>query len=484
MSLRTRATAALSIGLLVTACSTASDQTDESGGDAGPPTDLAAAESQPIDDPYYPQHGEPYFDALAYDLTLDWEPAQATLTGKAKIKFRLTEPRDEIALDFAKPLEATRVALDGDRIESTESAEQLTLKTGAIKANEQRTLTIEYSGQPEPVATAASRGDLSKVGWTTESDGSAWTMQEPWGAYTWYPVNDHPSDKAYYNADITAHGGMSGVFNGELTDIEEGDDTTTTTWSLDEPAASYLITIAVGDYTATTDEGPDGLPLTYWTRPGDERQLSQLKKSPEILDWLEEQLGPYPFDTGGSVIVPSRSAMETQTMVTMGTQVRYIGDEYVGVLAHEYAHQWLGDTVTPDNWKDLWLNEGLTMYVEALWNDHMGTASYDEQIKDWASYENSSRASEGPPGEYRKNQFASGIVYYSGAIMLDRIRDAVGDEVFAEALRGWPQEHRNESVDRQDFIAYFSEATGTDIGPFVEKWLTAPTMPKGPVVDG
>src|SRR5699024_10299351 len=307
----------------------------------------------------------------------------------------------------------------------------------------------------------------------------AWTMQEPWGAFTWYPVNDHPSDKAYYTAEVTTHDGFTGVFNGRLRDSEEDGDTTTTKWTLDEPAASYFTTIAIGDYTETHDEGPDGLPLTYWTRPGDEDVLEIVEKSPEVLEWLEGELGPYPFDSAGAVIVPSKSGMETQTMLTLGAGARPPTDEYLSVLAHEYAHQWLGDTVTPDNWKDLWLNEGLTMYMEARWNDHAGTYAYEEQIEQWAEADDLSRSMYGPPGEYDKSEFASSNVYTSGAVMLDRIRRKVGDDVFADALRGWAQDHHNASVDRQDFIDYFSEATDTDLEPFVRKWLTSPTMPSG-----
>ena len=480
-----RSTVTLAAVAILAGCSNAADQADGDDGPdaakqspAGIPSDLTAAESEPVDDPYYPHNGEPYLDTLRYDLTLDWEPSDRNLTGTAKVTFRVTEPRDTVQLDFGKPLEVSTARLDDKQIETKENGEDLVLQTGSLEPDTQHVVTIEYEGTPEPVETSTSRSDMPSVGFTVESDGSAWTMQEPWGAFTWYPVNDHPSDKAYYSATVTAHDGMTGVFNGQLHDTEENGDTTTTNWTLDEPAASYLTTIAIGDYTATTDEGPDGLPLTYWTRPDDEQVLEILQKSPDVLEWLEEQLGPYPFDSGGAVIVPSNSGMETQTMITMGAAARPPNDEYVAVLAHEYAHQWLGDTVTPDNWKDLWLNEGLTMYMEAQWNDHVGTHTLEQQIQSWAQMDDYNRSLYGPPGEYSKSDFATINVYTSGAVMLDRIRKEVGDDVFAEALRGWPQEHRNASVDRQDFITYFSEATGTDIGPFVEKWLTSSSMPK------
>src|SRR4029453_5800994 len=108
------------------------------------------------------------------------------------------------------------------------------------------------------------------------------------------------------------------------------------------------------------DTGPHGLPITYWVRPDHAQMLTTLRLTPEILTWLEERLGPYPFDTAGFVIVPDTVGMETQTMITLGPGLP------PSVLAHELAHQWFGDSVTPRTWRDVWLNEGFATYVEML----------------------------------------------------------------------------------------------------------------------
>ena len=87
------------------------------------------------------------------------------------------------------------------------------------------------------------------------------------------------------------------------------------------------------------------------------------------MDWLEERLGPYPFDTLGFVLVDSQSGMETQTMITLGNT------DYTpsaAVLVHEMAHQWYGDQVTPDDWRDVWMNEGMAMYLQGMWEAEHG----------------------------------------------------------------------------------------------------------------
>jgi aminopeptidase N len=489
------AVAAAGVLAVATACSGSSDLTssDESGGDQGPTTaptarpngeqppakiDLSEAESQPVDDPYYPQNGEPYLDTLHYDLDLDWNPATKVLQGTDEIRFRVTEPRNQIQLDFGAPLSITGATLDGKQTKTAERGEQLVVTTPGLNPGRDHTLVLRYRGSPQPVKAAGSRTDLLNVGWTTESDGSVWTLQEPWGAYTWYPVNDHPSDKAFYDATISTSGGMIGIFNGDEVSHKTEGDTTTTVWHLQAPAASYLTTIAIGDYQETTDEGPNGLPISYWVQPQDDNALDWLKESPQMLSWLESTLGDYPFDRIGAVVVPSNSAMETQTLVTMGSGVFHADEvDLRGALLHEYAHQWYGDVVTPDNWTDLWLNESFAMYIQLLWSDSVGLLDYDSTIANWESLDGQLRSQYGPPGEYFPDEFASSNVYLSGAVMLDRIRQEIGDDAFFDALRTWPTVHEYGNANRDDYISWLSDRTGTDLGPLINEWLTSPTTP-------
>jgi aminopeptidase N len=446
-----------------------------------PPLDTArlrAARSRPVEDPYYPEQGEPYLDALHYDLAIDWSAVGRRLSGTTTITFEVTEQRSEVQLDLAAQLRVTGARLDGFEVSSRAVGDDLVVETGDLAAREPHVLEIAYAGTPEPTAFPGTRGDIPGLGWTTERDGSVWTMQEPFGAFTWYPVNDHPSDKAFYDATIRTDAGLTSVFNGTLEDDSTTGDTTTRRWHMSQPAASYLVTVAIGEYEPTGANGPAGLPITYWTES--RRLPRQLAESPQMLRWLVDLLGPYPFDTAGVVVVPAASAMETQTMVTLGVGVLRDYEYGRTVVLHEYAHQWLGDAVTPDSWPDLWLNEGLTMYVQLMWEDHVGISDVDASIAEWSRRDNADRAGYGPPGAYEEGEWGSVNVYFSGAVMLHRIREHVGDETFLSALRRWAQ-GRQSSVDRGDFIESWSASTGVELGPFVTRWLTSPTMPRGPV---
>ena len=165
-------------------------------------------------------------------------------------------------------------------------------------------------------------------------------MQEPYGAYTWYPVNDQPSDKALYDITVHAPTPWTGISNGHLTGVNTSGDSTATSWQLTEPASSYLVTLAIGDYAHSSNTTDAGLRVDYWTPRGMVLGLDQLETAAESIDWIESKLGPYPFDSLGLVVTDSMSAMETQTMVTLGNNDYVLSPQ---VIAHELVHQWYGD---------------------------------------------------------------------------------------------------------------------------------------------
>ncbi len=127
--------------------------------------------------------------------------------------------------------------------------------------------------------------------------------------------------------------------------------------------------------------------------------------APEAMEWLEQYIGPYPFDTFGIVVVDSQSGMETQTMVTLGNSDYTLS---VPVVVHELAHQWYGDTVTPDDWRDVWMNEGMAMYLQGMWEAEQAGITIDQQMDEWAKFEDGEREFAGPPADYDVDKWGSG----------------------------------------------------------------------------
>lgn len=453
--------------------------TAEATAEAGAPTPdvddpaYAVALSEPVEDSYYPDIGDPGVDALHYDLALAWTPRTRTLEGVATLVFRSTGDAQSFQLDLGPSLEVSRVTVDGAEVEATHDGKDLLVPVPVV-ADERYVVEVRYAGVPEPVEAPTTRNDYSTAGFTITASGEAWTMQEPYGAHTWYPVNDHPSDKALYDFTLSVPSPWVGVANGELTEREDGAGTTTTQWHLAEPAASYLTTVAFGDYTTTSNTSASGVRIDYWV-PTEAPQLARgLSKAAAGLDWLEQRLGPYPFDTLGFVLVDSQSGMETQTMITLGKTDYTLSQP---VLIHEMAHHWYGDQVTPDDWRDVWMNEGMVMYLQGMWEAEESGITIDEQLDHYAAIEEGARAESGPPAAYDPGEFGEGNIYYGPALMWHELRERIGDDEFFRILREWPTARDNRSSNRDDYWAWLEEQTGEELTAFFDAWLLGETTP-------
>ncbi len=434
-----------------------------------------AGTSQPIADKLYPQHGNAAVDVLHYDLKLAWQAKARVLRGTATLRIRPVADASQIKLDF-KPYTLDRVTVDGAAVQATSTGDKLVVPA-PVTTDKPVTLVVVYHGKPATTPMPSHRSDVEPLGLTITKEGGLWTMQEPWGAYTWYPANDQPSDKAVYDIAVTVPTGWSAIAAGTPVGVTGGN---TFRYRSTDPMAAYLQTLAVGKYTKVTGKGPRGIPLTYWYRPGlDEKFVPSMKKSPAFLSFLEKRFGPYPFPSGGIVIVDSASGMETQQMITMGGRAkRFERQSYEETLVHEYAHQWFGDSVTPSTWTDLWLNEGWAMYAELLYSQSVLKFS-DRELEDYLRRADAQLRRElGPPASPKAANFAESNVYLCPAAMLKELNDALGDAKFFALGKAWAQTNKNTQQTRASFTDFVNKQTGRDFTKLINSWLDAKSTPK------
>jgi aminopeptidase N len=442
------------------------------------PSALRHAVSRPVEDPYYPDTSNPEFDALHYGLSLAWNPRVRHLTSTATILFRVARSQQTTRLDLSSTLSVRTLTVDGRVVERSRHGNSLWIRTGKLRVNSRHTLVIAYKGTPRPTPAPSDRGDQGEgLGWTTESDGTVHTFQEPFGAFTWFPVNDHPSDKALYDVTVRSPHGWRAVSNGKLVSSIDTPDTTIDHWHLDSPAASYLTTIAIGPYRNMTLTGPHGLPVSLWYLLRDRALLPRLRlETSTSLAWLDQHLGRYPFSSAGVVLVGGESAMETQTMVTLSGDALERTD---AVLLHELAHQWYGDAVTPVNWLGIWLNEGFAMYVQHWYETDVNRPSpFNVPFPQWRRLDQTLRRQAGPPGHFDKDKFAESNVYICPALMLNEIRKRIGNATFEAMMKAWPAQHRLTNQDRRSFTRWINRFTGRDLTRLIDRWLDSPTTPK------
>jgi aminopeptidase N len=142
------------------------------------------------------------------------------------------------------------------------------------------------------------------------------------------------------------------------------------------------------------------------------------------------------------------------------------------VLVHELAHQWYGDTVTPEDWSDLWMNEGMATYLaEANWTGEHSARSRTAILRGWSGFVGAMRSEYGPPAHYRQGSFGEGNAYYIPALMWDTLRQRLGDDEFWSLVRRWLTAHRFTSQDRDTLAAWWSKQSGQDLTAFFHAWL-------------
>jgi aminopeptidase N len=147
------------------------------------------------------------------------------------------------------------------------------------------------------------------------------------------------------------------------------------------------------------------------------------------------------------------------------------------VLVHEAAHHWYGDEVTPRDWRDVWMNEGMATFLQGTWMSEHEGRSLDSVFDGWAGYDQQLRTDAGPPADYAPDSFGAGNVYYIPAVMWNELRKRLGDELFWRLVREWPSSHAYGNADYDDITSWWSEQSGEDLTDFFHTWLLSHDTP-------
>jgi len=198
--------------------------------------------------------------------------------------------------------------------------------------------------------------------------------------------------------------------------------------------------------------------------------LDLMLRSGEVTSWLEDQLGTYPFGSTGGVMTNLEPgfALENQSRPTYPVA----GVGAISLVVHELAHQWFGDSVSVDRWRDIWLNEGLATFMEIYWAETHGGRTGDQFLDD--TYEAMRDRTDfwklriDDPGTAR---LFDGAVYMRGAMAAQALRNKIGDEQFWTLLRTWLDDRGGGNGSVPDFIALAESISGQNLGGFFTAWL-------------
>lgn len=392
-----------------------------------------------------------------------------------------------LSLDLAASMTVSAVALgDGTPLAYSHPGAVLNVTLPApVAPGGSVTVDITYGGTP--VVNGFGNFVFGKrVNASADTMIVAWSLSEPYGAREWWPCKDHPSDKAdSVRVTVTVPSPYRVGSQGLLESETPAAGMTRYDWVSRYPISSYLVSVAIGDYVryqGTYDRpaplaarfGPLSLPLDHLVYNDTNSDLPNgWANVTDNMEVLEDWFGPYPFpnEKYGHAEFTFGGGMEHQTMSSMG-------GSSPGLVSHELAHQWYGDSISPKQWRHLWLNEGFATYAEYIYwaarePDFPGTAAAVLASRYWSAL----RA----PGTLVladttsiNDMFDGTRVYAKGSVVLHMLRYVVGETAFRDILAAWADDPavRYGVGETDDFIRVAETVSGLDLATFFRQWVT------------
>ena len=417
---------------------------------------------------------------MHYALDLDYTPpapdpapARGRRSRASRRSTSWPRPISTASTSTCAGLTATSVVVNGKSMalrpgrERTRVSPRPKLKTGQTA-----TVVVTYGGttiQPTDIEGAL-------YGWVTTRDG-AMVVSEPDGSATWFPVSDHPTDKATYSFDITVPDGLVAVANGLLEGSSSADGLTTWSWDAPDPMAAYLATATVGDFTLQQYTAPRTArrSSTRSTRARLGAPVAALALTGDMLTFFSDRFGPYPFVSYGAIVDDDSVGVrprDADPIVLLAHRERGHGRPRAGApvdgqpcqprpLGRHLAQRGMGDVRVVDlDREPRWPRRPARASTRSM-NRSATSSTWNTVLAD--------------PG---RSGCSAPPVYDRGAALLHALRVKVGDAAFWEhradlgrALSAaGPRRPRTSSRCRR-------RCRGQDLGDFFQKWAYDPTKP-------
>ncbi len=422
-------------------------------------------------------------DITSYDVRLDLASDEATFASTTTIRFT---SRGGTTWVDVKPVEHHEATLDGVRIDPVLlDRGRLPLETTAGEHELTVTATMRVRNDGEGLHRSIDPADGQHY---------VYGMSFLDAAPSIFACFDQPDLKAPYTFHVRAPRGWTVRANAAGSEVEPG------VWEFEQsqPLSTYFVTLVAGPFHLQADEH-DGIPLLVAARSSladvldrDAEELLTITK--QCFDEFHRLFGiRYPFGKYDQMFVPefNAGAMENPGCVTFRDPMLFTSRATRGALvnrattiAHEMAHQWFGNIVTPRWWDDLWLNESFAEYMGnrvtadvTAYDDAWANQSWAR--RQWGLVADQAPSTHPVAGNGAVDAAAAlqdfdGISYAKGSAILRQLNASLGDEVFFASVIDHFTRHRVGIATMQDLLGSWERAGAGDLSGFVTGWLRAP----------
>ena len=435
---------------------------------------------------------------LVLDLTADF--TAKTLAGTAELTFDRRDPKaTEVVLDTRDlKLEKVEAASgSGTWMATTHRLDAATPAFGsalhiAMPAGADR-VRVTYSTSP------SARG----LQWLAPSQTAGkkqpflFSQAQAIQARSFIPLQDTPGVRMTYEATIRTSKELVAVMAAEMEDVgrvllDAPTNTRAFKFKMPQAIPSYLIAIAIGDLAFRKMSDRTGV----WAEPSVvDAAAREFEDTEKMITTTESLYGPYRWGRYDLLVLPPSfpfGGMENPRL-TFATPTVIAGDKsLVSLVAHELAHSWSGNLVTNATWRDFWLNEGITTYVErriveALYGTHTADMQAAIGVSDLAE----SRKTLDVAGDRTllpdlkgrdPDDAFSNVPYEQGRLFLVFLESKFGRDAFDKFLRKWFDEHAFQSATTEQFLAFLKTnlldtKPGAVTDAQIQEWLHTEGIP-------
>ena len=430
------------------------------------------------------------YDVRFYDISVAVFPETKSIKGEVSMDFLFVDSMQTVMqIDLSSKLEIVDLSIDGTPVSDYRREYNgvfIKLPENFSTTNEHR-LTCLYGGTPIEAVRPPWEGGLV---WKTSPSGKPWcgVTCETLGASCWLPCKDHLSDEPERGMKmrIDAPLGLTAVSNGLLVSHETVENRELWIWQTNYPINSYNMTFYIGDFIHFGEDykGIEAtFPLDYYVFAEDEEKARKsFEEAKDVIACYEDLYGPYPWANEGYKLVESPyEGMEHQTAIAYGNGFKHLSllpMDYI--IVHETAHEWWGNSVSVDDYADVFIHEGFAMYSEYLYVERKyGSEKARIYAQLWARSMNNIRPVVGPR-DVNFWDYHDTDPYVKGAWCLKGLRYLLNDDdLFFDIIKTYYQSRKYSIVTVKDFTDYVNQKTGKDYSWYFKQYLyraDAPTL--------
>jgi aminopeptidase N len=413
-------------------------------------------------------------DVQHYEWAIAVNDSSDIIYGKATIDIQFLKPSDRFYLDLVSLNESGEgMSVDGVQLNNQpvpfEHSNDTLWIASEVSEEETKSFLVTYHGIPKDglIISENKFGDRTFFG-------DNW----PNRGHNWLPSVDHPSDKAMVTFDITAPSHYQVIGNGTLKESEIGDEASRYIWATSVPIPVKVAVVGIAEFAVDEVGEFNGILVSSWVYPENkEAGFEDYAHALEIVQYFVDHVGPYPYKKLANVQSKTRfGGMENASNIFYYEESVTGKQEINGLLAHEIAPQWFGNSATEIDWPHLWLSEGFATYMTNLYlEDTFGRdfilSDLKEQRKTVTDFFISNPSAVVNTDVNNYLLLLNPNSYQKGGWVLHMLRKKLGDELFWKVIQQYYAAYTLSNASTTDFKNVAEKVSGQELDTFFEQWL-------------